>query len=465
MSLYLGWSWADRGLVVHLREPDGIARPARVGEINGAATQWAKRRGVPARPAMGQACPPDREPVELREYLYADGSFNQGRYQRHLDDVHDHGSLHHYSLRPGISVEGRDLFGRQTDLDRVDALLADTSVHLRAPRRYGKTSAAQALVVRRLAAGQPAIHVDLTERGSVVGLVVELALAARSIGVAIASLRAFPADADPTAIADAAEAYASDVVRDPVVELRRVLSELKRASALVVLDEFSVFLRTALQDSRGPAALSALREAREAGLRFLVCGSQGLSAWVEYHHAGAHLTALTSVDLGPLGDEAGRHLTEELLYGCGRRPFREGVGAVIDCLGSPVPYFVHALADAVRADTAPNAAVDADVVRKAYTWRLLASAGNGTFRPFALPQQTYPGQTRQLAFKLLRRIAAGPDGAPHDDLVALGPEVEPLLACLSEDYDLVSAEGRVWFRSKVLRDRWARREAWLTGPE
>ncbi len=117
---------------------------------------------------------------------------------------------------------------------------------------------------------------------------------------------------------------------------------------------------------------------------------------------------------------------------------------------------------------------DPGLVARAYAERILGPLGNGLFSDFRLRERPYPRELLPAAARLLREFSRTGDGLEIgvlQDLFASetsgttlmeGASLETLLACLQEDYD-VAEENSLWrLRSKVLRDRWALREPWLT---
>ena len=205
-------------------------------------------------------------------------------------------------------------------------------------------------------------------------------------------------------------------------------------------------------------------------MRVVLCGSEGLNAWIIRHGLHAMFEDITSMNVPPLTQEDGMGLAEELLYGCERYPSREVVQEVIRVLGEPVPYFVHSLIDGVRAAHPPGSFSDPKDIDQIYQARLLGAHGNHVFRSYQVRSQPYSALWRRAASKILQEIASEPAGGRDEHLRERAgvPDLgsfDDLMNCLEEDYDLVREDGRSRFRSKVLRDRWALRETWLVGTD
>jgi hypothetical protein len=138
-------------------------------------------------------------------------------------------------------------------------------------------------------------------------------------------------------------------------------------------------------------------------------------------------------------------------------------------LGEPIPYFVHALAGAI-VDESQNDTVSPEIVDRAYSRRILGDRGSHLFRIYRMGDQSYPRSLLRASEALLREMARSPEGAAESELRKVfekrtradASAFEPLIACLQEDFDLVPEDDRWRMRSKVLRDRWALGERWLT---
>ena len=146
-------SW---GLSVHL-EQDRFERPAHewLQGLHAAADLW--RQGYPEvflRSELGIEPEPGCRRAPLASYLFSSGEINGPRLGRHLTMLRETGRLHRFTVRPGAFAEGADLVGRDGRIADLLKILETGSCHLRAPRRYGKTSLLRHLVKRYSAAGR-----------------------------------------------------------------------------------------------------------------------------------------------------------------------------------------------------------------------------------------------------------------------------------------------------------------------
>ncbi|MBI5535324.1 MAG: hypothetical protein HY898_21530 [Deltaproteobacteria bacterium] len=422
-------------------------------------------------PAAGSAVEP------LSAYAWGDGTPNTGRFRRHLEALHVRGALHRYIVRTGSWAEGADLVGRESVLAELGAKLrAAGHVHLMAPRRYGKTSILRALQDRFTQDGRAVIRIDVESVDTVAGLVVRLVDEAFQVTDAlrgIDGLHAWPTpEAGALALSEACRTLHERIRTGPLPVLTQACAALARANAIVLADEFTRFVLETMPGEQRTTFVRALEAiAATPGLGILVCGSQGLRGFIEWHDLQP-LRELGSVAVGPLEPDIAETLVEELFYGEGYSPAHDAIAAVLDAVGAPIPYFLHglvhhAIQDHRNGKRRSGASIDRATVDRAYERRLLDQEGNEFFRAFRLKERGYPDAIRKPAATALRLLAQSAEELPLDTLRAgcgLPPEsFELLLAALVEDYDVVQDEQGARFRSKVMRERWARREAWLRG--
>jgi len=253
---------------------------------------------------------------------------------------------------------------------------------------------------------------------------------------------------------------------------QRILDALGAAGAILLVDEFSVFLRSALdeQPEEMKVVSEILAQSRQAPkpTRQVLAGSTGLSTFLHFYGLDKLFEDLGDVTLEPLDSDWAAVLAEELLYGAHQTPTPDVVKAILAEVGAPVPYFIHGLISMTR----DRGDVTVETVRQAYHDDLLGSLGRDSFSAYRLATQLYPKDLVKPAVALLRALAESPEGLPEMDLQQLfvdagadASRFSPLLSCLQEDYDLVDHDGRWTMRSKVLRERWSLREPWLTAQE
>jgi hypothetical protein len=484
MTLYatyiLGEPDDHRALAVHLQQNEGSTRPVHeiVQELDNAMVSWEETVDVfvdsdlSVKPGVGAV----RQ--TLSDYLYADGTVNGQRLMRHLAMVLEDGRIHTHILRPGQAVDGRDLVGRQADLEALRNHLHRGSVHLKAPRRYGKTSVLRQLKKELDAAGEACLYIEVSPEPTAAWFLASLVAEAmegphcRAALCAIEELADWPdIGANPRQKSLASREFA-DRLGSNVRNLgQRILEALGASGAILLVDEFSVFLRSALgkhrEDMEMISEILAASRRSENPVRQVLAGSAGLNVFLNFYELKEQFKDLKDVALGPLEREWAMVLAEELLYGAHHIPTAEVVDEILTQVGAPVPFFIHELVHVICERVDEEVTVEA--VRQAYRDGLLGSRGRDTFKAYKLVGQGYPEDLVKPAAFLLRELARVPDGLSKDHLqklyVKAGAEASKfplLLSCLQEDYDLVKQDGNWLIRSKVLRDRWSLEEPWMT---
>jgi len=483
---YFEVHWRDRagqrhgGLVVQLPQDDAVTPGQRVGELTRLARRLAGSGELRLRTGIHVHAPPGTTPVPLATYLWADGRLNGRRFERHLGRMLVGRSPSVFLLRTGVPVVGDDLVGREAQIESLLSEIALGSCHLRAPRRYGKTS-----LLYRVEERQPrAVFVDLCDVRSPHGFlhaVLRISMQDDSAAVALRGLpelAAWPSPDLGVQVHEQAQARLAERVGDDVLPLvERVLRALATADVVLLLDEFSLFLRSLLDDNaawgrRLLQSLHAVRTTATPPLRCVLAGSAGLTGLIEFEGLHDCFDDVRPIDLPPICTADAAVLVEELLYGAHKGPLPEVVERIISLVGDPIPYFLHALVHCTVAEVGGRPAPNANDVDVAYRRRLLGPAGNVFFRDFLLRERAYPQELRAGASAILHALARAPEGIREPELRELletGPQepveghLDRLLACLEEDYDLVR-EGGLWrMRSKVLAERWCLGEPWLTG--
>ncbi len=418
----------------------------------------------------------------IADYLWGDGTLNAERLIRHLNDYKEHRVPHDFQPHVGMTVVMEEEFiGRKPVLDLLENYLKNnTSCHLRAPRRYGKSS----LMGRLTAKLANAVMLELSDVATLQGFLKALLRACMRHQIAGACLvkqaayRSWPHVTDSAsfsqvfnqAFSDLTNAYSDKKLLDSLSE---TLSALADEGIILLVDEFSIFLRE--MHDKNPNDLATflglfhrLRRRDTQALVAVFAGSAGLSTFIELYDMHDLFADLAAVDVPPVtGDEA-RLLAEELFYGMKKRPTLAAINRLVELTGNDdtVPYFVQALASYSAEQTGRRREIQADDVERAYYDRLLGPAGNTCFRDFILRERAYPGEYRSCASPILKRLSrAAPELVTEDELQQLctdGCDFKKIMTCLEEDYDLVYSEKGWRMRSRVIADRWRLGEPWLT---
>ena len=452
--------WIDRQrdpkgrFVIQLSKTDSEKPGSRIEILTQVARSIELQEGTRLRTRPHVSAPTDISPVQLSDYLWSDGRINEDRLRRHLQRTLERKKPHLYQLQPGVPVLGDDLVDREAKIEEMISYLHESSCHLRAPRRYGSSMR----------------FLDVLLRESMSKPTVREALAV------LPELSAWPVpEISRESFLLAFKELKRSISDRQLAFLEKVLSALGGAGTVLLVDEFSVFLR-ALDDHPGEALdfLDVFKRARVSGdapLRCMLAGSSGLSAFIELKGLDAQLNDLEPVDVPPIDTDAARILVEELFYGAGKVPSPDVVERVIQTVGAPIPYFLHALVHQAVAQSGTNTIPTVDTVDRAYRERLLGPQGNFVFRDFLLRARAYPKGYQRGAAAILRTLARADEPAEESELrriffqkaeAADDESFRRMMTCIEEDYDLVLSDERWSIRSKVLAERWRLGDPWLT---
>jgi hypothetical protein len=484
-NIYFEVYWIDNkkekkdGLTVQLPHEDGISPGDRIKDFTSAARDLKLPEGLRLRTEMFVSPPPDTDPKPLSDYLWADGTCNLERFKRHILTMLNGKELHQFLPHPGVPVQGPDLIGREHKVSELlEKIKKGLSCHLRAPRRYGKTS----LLMQLKDDCKNAVFIEISDVGSTTGFLKALlrgAMRHKAGYTCFAGLKEYRSWPGPENSPDA-ETFNNafnDLIQDESVSINRMIMNTFMALAdggmVLLIDEFSVFLREMQEKNKEELIgfLKILKEIRTREKRPLPCifaGSSGLTTYIEFYGLKEFFNDLESVDIPPINEQEARILAEELFYGMGKLPGLPVIDQVVTLTGKKdsIPYFIHALAHETSAEAGTRKALREIDVQNAYYDRLLGSTGNTFFRDFLLREKAYPKPCRPCASAVLKALSCGfPKAFPEKELRAMFTqecEYEKLVTCLEEDYDLVKSEGSYRMRSKVLADRWRLGEPWLT---
>lgn len=484
-SIYFEVYWIDNkkdkkgGLAVQLPQENNISPGDRIKDLTSAARDLDLPEGLRLRTEMLVSPPPGTDPKPLSDYLWADGTCNLERFKRHILTMLNGKELHQFLPHPGVPVQGPNLIGREQKVSTLlEKIKKGISCHLRAPRRYGKTS----LLTRLENDCKNAVFIEISDVGSMTGFLKALlrgAMRHESGYTCLAELKEYRSWHGPENSPDA-ETFNNafnDLIQDESVNINRMIMSTFTALAdggmVLLIDEFSVFLREMWEKNKEELKgflkiLKEIRTREKRPLQCIIAGSSGLTTYIEFYGLKEFFNDLESVDIPPISEQDARILAEELFYGMGKLPGLPVIDQVVTLTGKKdsIPYFIHALAHETSAEAGARKALREIDVQNAYYDRLLGPTGNIFFRDFLLREKAYPKSCRPCASAVLRALScAFPEPFPEKELRAMFTqecEYEKLITCLEEDYDLVKSKGSYRMRSKVLADRWRLGEPWLT---
>ncbi len=406
-----------KGMAVRIPSEKGLLPGNRIKALTDAARSLRLEENERLRTDMLVDFPSDFETKDLSDYLWADGSVNADRLVRHLDSYRQGKSPHLFQPRVGITVIMEEEFiGREKTLKELEVNVEKKRTsHLRAPRRYGKSS-----LMGRLEAQLPqSVMMELSDIGTLAGFLKTMLARCMRNKTARACLHNLPAYRSWPRITDAATV--SQVFNKAFYELmklqektlhsllRDTMTALADSGIILLIDEFSFFLRDMLD--KDPAGLKTfldlfhrLRTRAADPLVAVFAGSSGLSTFIELFNLDTSFEDLLTVDVPPVKTVEARLLAEELFYGMEKSPSISAVERLVKLTGNDetVPYFVHALAHYTSEQAAQKREIGVEDVELAYYDRLLGPSGNICFRDFILRERGYPGAYRESVSRILK---------------------------------------------------------------
>lgn len=479
------------GLSIRLEELSQQPMSTWLGHFKVVWQQWHQaKKSIPQlrfRVDLTDVALPECQEQKLQSYVYSNGQFNDRRFARHLDMVLEDGNIHHFGIKPGQPCDGRDLVGREESIDNIVQQLKTNSVHLRAPRRYGKTGLLRRLNTDLQKQNQSVLFLDVSPAGHVSQFFILLAEEAMKNNVLrnsfvssqslLTELAGWPEpDDSPQLKAQARQQLKSKLSSSETVMNfgRRLLNSFAESHVWLLMDEFNVFLRKMLDAKVSQEELAAfcrLLQEHRLNSRQIIAGSTGLTSLIRFNKLESYFSPLQPIDLRPLPENYAQELAEELFYGINLIPSPLLIEQLLNCVGRPtVPYFIHVLVDKIRLISRSQILPLPENIQRCYEDHVLGQGGIDTFREYELSQQPYPKELQKAAQAMLQTIASkGEQGVSESELKNIFEaktdrhiDFECLLACLEEDYDLIQQDNQWSMRCKVLRDRWNLQEPWLT---
>ena len=245
---------------------------------------------------------------------------------------------------------------------------------------------------------------------------------------------------------------------------------------LIILDEFAMMLDRMSQSQTGReearACLRWLRSIRQTypdRIRFLIGGSIGVSQVLRRLGEPTALNDLKRVVLQPFTVKSADAFLELLAVSQGFDLSPEIRTAMLDTIGTPVPFFLQVFFAEVRtAITLEGEHPTVALIRQLYRERVLGNECKSYFDYFYGRLALYYDAGSYAAAKtILRRLAAAGPAQPSEcrhlfetaaGANASDDDYDALMAQLEEDFYIQreSSGGAFAFASKLLRDWWLR---------
>lgn len=336
------------------------------------------------------------------------------------------------ALHYGNAVAGDQRFDRPKLQEKLLRTLASSGgVKMFGLRRIGKSTLRLYVIEQMEQAGKPVAFFDAQGLQSIQDLLGDLLgalpkesdLKARVLG-SIAKdspiRNALEALASGT---KTGEALVSAYWREAYNGIRKALGAATSAPPLLVIDEFSLFLKNILE--RTPEGrdeidqlLAAMREWRAAGMKMLLTGSIGVTALSRHYRlTGDHLNDLQPFDVPELSEDEAREFirqaTEKPSQGCWRD---EHTSNFLEQCGVLYPSFLvkGLLEIGVQSPPPPDAfgGIFARYVRPV----LHDDFYNQFNKRFKFYGEIDKDAQSKLVVPVLKRIMEAADGTPLDDL-------------------------------------------------
>ncbi len=302
----------------------------------------------------------------------------------------------------GNIVRGDDLWDREEELQKLITALEKSSVLLKAPRRYGKTSLMYKLY-EEPPGGWTVFYLDAEGARSpedFIATLGELALgrlpAAKAKRWLTASLSAVLDRIEELSIADfrigLKEAVSQDW-REQGESLVSVLAEFD-SPVVFIVDEFPVLIANIKRHAGPDVAKDFLHWFRAirhnsilSAVRWLAAGSIAVETVVQRVGAGTEvINDFDIVTIGPFGDEVARSLIQALVK-TDRRLETPSDGLarfIVDAVGTGVPFFIQVLLkESVNLAVRRNlTGLSEEIVQEAYAESVLGPANRTYFDHF-----------------------------------------------------------------------------------
>lgn len=391
-----------------------------------------------------------------------------------------------------------DFYGRQWEQQCLQrALLSGQGVLITAPRRVGKTQLALKLLDWAVENDWQAVYVNVEDAESEADFFDQLAKGLLDAGIrqglvhqireAGAKLRnILPRSGKFTNGEQSFEFVLPSETNDALQAAQMTLEQLLEsdtgsgAIALLVIDELPIFLTALLKAPNGAFRVEAFlhwfRKIRTKPtlkhIRWLLCGSIGLDAFVEQRRIAGTINDLRPEKLGPFDPQVALEFVQHYAAaGAAPTTISEAVAMrIVDIVGWPLPFYLRLMIDELKSLPprlgAPKfpAIEDVDAAYEA----LVSPSKRVQFVHWIGRLELQFGENDlKIVHAILKECCIKPSGVSKSRLRVLmrrhqthggaelsERELKVLLSILERDGYLHSVENRWAFRSFLLRDFW-----------
>ena len=424
---------------------------------------------------------------DLVEFLDEDSGFNDKFAQNILERL----IKRQYPIFPdiitGAMATGFNFYNRREKVEEIWRSLKDgKNLLLRAPRRYGKSSLLDRISTKALP-GWRVCYVDLEGGKSpedfveliLKGMIREQAFSA-CLPESLCNLEAWKET----------EGRKLEIVRRERKRIKEnwqeygedLFASMGAAGGpfLLILDEVSFLLEDMISLDKAykenvnefMAWFSKTRE-REAGLSFILSGSEHLPTFLKLFGVEGRLDDFETIHLGLFGLQTAREFIRMALAGKGIVVLSKEIEQVLSIMGEPIPYFLQLFLDTLCRICVERKALSAEEIEAAYYGELLGPGSKRYFESIEKQLERYNryGQrNRAGAERVLNELAVN-ESVDRRDLEAIWQvttgsrdRFELMLGILQDDFYVKEDNGMVFLASKLLKD-WRVRHSMAEGDD
>lgn len=346
----------------------------------------------------------------------------------------------------GSPVEGKDFFGRESIVARLQEILANDDILLLGPRRIGKTSVARAVMKQVRAADWRAIEINVAscvdERGFLDKLEAALkpelssptARAADAVGDALGALGRriksvrIPLPGAGSLGVELGEGGAEDWTQ-VAGDVLQLIAQME-AHWLIYVDELPILLFNIIRNDSLTGVqrvrrfldwfrndVRALPDARK--LRWLISGSVGLDTLVQEHGMADTINSLNHQGLEPFSTEVAVAMLVELARHYPIVLNEHDAGSIVAAVQWPQPYYLQATFHHLRSLIGANpGASAASLIEQAMDKLVQPGADNDFHHWQGRLSQQLPRADADHALAMLNLAARDPSGARPESLLA-----------------------------------------------
>ena len=367
----------------------------------------------------------------------------------------------------GPPVSGKDLIGREQDMENLWDAAEKGSVLLISPRRFGKTSMVTEMQ-KRPRAGSRVLYVDVEYMTRPEDFVVAVMEKAGMIESRIQKLiSSFASTVKGFEVAGAKLQLREHVRKDwkrEGDEIFQSLSEGGTEKLVLAIDELPTMILRMTDDVEAARTfLYWLRHVRNSyGVRMVVCGSIGIDAVVRKCAITESINDLRRISVDPLPRGDSIRMIEQLLSQLTIKHDASTAEMIYERIEVGVPFFINILVQSISDTTDRDGEMlDQAAIDKAYR-HMIGAAGRGYFAHYFERLGRYYGNEAEIAKAILNMLAVKESDTEELEsrCKTAGIETEnlrDLMGRLEEDF-YVESNKKVWrFHTRILRDLWRER--------